>query len=241
MRPSVPATGEALELLNRIQTSKSSQDLSDVMRTVAERFGFIAFAISHYLTRDGVEQVELLLNGLPEGFDQRFITQNYGNTNPISRRARQSDEAFFWHDVAYDKAVDPGHRVMEDAATVGLTDGYCVPVHLPEGGRGLVSFLGRPIPLSDEGRLALQAISFAAHSQVLYLKGPDKAAARLTAREREVLRWTAAGKTADATAGILAISVRTVEYHLLNAARKLNTANRTHTVVEALRSRQLSL
>ena len=55
------------------------------------------------------------------------------------------------------------------------------------------------------------------------------------------LRWTAAGKTADATAGILAISVRTVEYHLLNAARKLNTANRTHTVVEALRSRQLSL
>ena len=65
--------------------------------------------------------------------------------------------------------------------------------------------------------------------------------ARLTAREREVLRWTAAGKTADATAEILAISVRTVEYHLLNAARKLNTANRTHTVVEALRSRQLSL
>ena len=66
-------------------------------------------------------------------------------------------------------------------------------------------------------------------------------AARLTAREREVLRWTAAGKTADATAEILSISVRTVEYHLLNAARKLNTANRTHTVVEALRSRQLSI
>ena len=243
MRPSVPATGEALELLNRIQTSKSSQDLSDVMRTVAERFGFIAFAISHYLTRDGAEQVELLLNGLPEGFDQRFITQNYGKTNPISRRARQTDEPFFWHDVACDKAADPaGHRVMEDAATVGLTDGYCVPVHLPEGGRGLVSFLGGPIPLGDDERLALQAISFAAHSQVLHLKGPEgKAAARLTAREREVLRWTAAGKTADATAGILAISVRTVEYHLLNAARKLNTANRTHTVVEALRSRQLSL
>jgi LuxR family quorum sensing-dependent transcriptional regulator len=132
---------------------------------------------------------------------------------------------------------------MEDAASSGLTDGYCVPVHLPEGGRGLVSFLGGPVPLDDDARLALQAVSFAAHSQVHHLRSPDagKVVARLTAREREVLRWTAAGKTADASAEILGISVRTVEYHLLNAARKLNTANRTHTVVEALRSRQLSL
>jgi len=213
------------------------------MRHVAERFGFTAFAISHYATREGEEQVDLLLNGLPDGFGQRFVGRKYGSANPISRRARQSDEAFFWHDVSYDKAADPaGSRVMEDAATAGLTDGYCVPVHLPEGGRGLVSFLGGAIALSDEDRLALQAVSFAAHAQVLHLKGAEgKAAARLTAREREVLRWTAAGKTADATAGILSISVRTVEYHLLNAARKLNTANRTHTVVEALRSRQLSL
>lgn len=214
------------------------------MRDTAGRFGFSAFAISQYVTRDGLEQVDLLLSGLPDGFGQRFITLNYGATNPISRRARQSDEAFFWHDVVYDKAANPeGHRVMEDAERSGLTDGYCVPVHLPEGGRGLVSFLGGHVPLDDDARLALQAVSFAAHSQVHHLRVPDlgKAVARLTAREREVLRWTAAGKTADASAEILGISVRTVEYHLLNAARKLNTANRTHTVVEALRSRQLSL
>ena len=214
------------------------------MRHIAERFGFSAFAISQYVTREGLEQADLLLNGLPEGFGQRFITLNYGVTNPISQRARESDEAFFWHDVRYDSAVNPeGHKVMVDAASAGLTDGYCVPVHLPEGGRGLVSFLGSPMPLGDDERLALQAVSFAAHSQVHYLRTPDagKVVARLTAREREVLRWTAAGKTADASAEILGISVRTVEYHLLNAARKLNTANRTHTVVEALRSRQLSL
>jgi len=240
----VPATGEALELLNRIQTTQSSSDLSDVIRHIAERFGFSAFAISQYVTREGIEQVDLLLDGLPEGVGQRFITLNYGVTNPISRRARQSDEAFFWHDVAYDRASNPeGHQAMEDAASAGLTDGYCVPVRLPEGGRGLVSFLGGHVPLEDNDRLALQAVSFAAHAQLHHLHAPGagKAVARLTSREREVLRWTAAGKTADATAAILSISVRTVEYHLLNAARKLNTANRTHTVVEALRSRQLSL
>ena len=240
----MPATGEALELIKRIQTAQTTRELSDVMQHIADRFGFSAFAISQYVTRDGIEHVDMLLDGLPDGFGERFLTLNYGVTNPISRRARQSDEAFFWHDVSYDKAANPeGHLVMEDAAGVGLTDGYCVPVHLPEGGRGLVSFIGGDVELDEKDRLALQAVGFAAHSQVQYLRASNngKAVARLTAREREVLRWTAAGKTADATAEILSISVRTVEYHLLNAARKRNTANRTHTVVEALRSRQLSL
>lgn len=236
----MPATGEALELLNQIHSTTSHESLAGVMRRVTERFGFLAFAITHYRVKDAEDRAELLLDGLPEGFGQRFVTRNYGKSNPISDRARQSSAPFFWHDVGYDRAE--GHVVMADAASAGLVDGFCIPVHLPEGGRGLVSFLGGPVTLSDEEQLALQAIGLAAHAQVLHLTpGHTSAAPKLTAREREVLRWTAAGKTADATASILSISVRTVEYHLLNAARKLNTANRTHTVVEALRSRQLSL
>jgi LuxR family quorum sensing-dependent transcriptional regulator len=239
----VPATVEALELLKTIQSTKTHDQLTAAMRTVADRFGFVAFAISHYRVRDAEDRAELLLDGLPEGFGQRFVTRNYGKSNPISDRARQSDEPFFWHDVRYDPAVDAeGHRVMQDAASAGLVDGFCVPVLVPDGGRGLVSFLGGPMELDEDGQLALQAIGLAAHAQVLHLSpGQPTSTAKLTAREREVLRWTAAGKTADATAAILSISVRTVEYHLLNAARKMNTANRTHTVVEALRSRQLSL
>lgn len=237
------ATGEALELLEKINSTACRDDLADAMREVSERFGFRAFVISHYVARDGEDRVELLLDNLPSEFAKRFAALNYGRSNPITRRARESSVPFYWHDVAYDPSADAeGHRVMTDAASSGLTDGFCVPVHRPEGGRGLVSFLGGSVTLSDEQRLALQALGLAAHAQVLHLAEPSaKQAAKLTAREREVLRWTAAGKTADATAEILAISVRTVEYHLLNAARKLNTANRTHTVVEALRSRQLSL
>lgn len=240
----MPATGVTLELLNSIKTTRTHHDLAEVLLQVAARFGLAAFAVSHYCAKDGEDLVELLLHRLPQGFGERFIAQNYGNANPISRRARQTDEPFFWHDVVYDGVADPvAGQVMNDAAAAGIRDGFCIPVHMPEGERGLVSFLGGPVSLSDEERLALQALGLAAHAQVLHLRRPEAVAAtpKLTAREREVLRWTAAGKTADATAGILSISVRTVEYHLLNAARKLNTANRTHTVVEALRSRQLSL
>lgn len=237
--------GETLEFLSRIQTTKSRDELTEVVRGVAERFGFSALAISHYRPeRGGGQTLEFLLHHLPDRFAQRFVAENYGRTNPISRRAQQSDQPFYWHEVSYDAAAEPeAHRVMQEAAAAGLTDGFCVPVHMPHGERGLVSFLcGGTASLSPDDQLALQAVAFAAHSQILYLARPEASQApRLTAREREVLKWTAAGKTADATAEILSISVRTVEYHLLNAARKLNTANRTHTVVEALRSRQLSL
>lgn len=239
----MPAAGETLELLSQIQTTRSKDELRSVVYDIAQRFGFAAFAISHYYTRGGEEGVELLLKRLPEPFAQPLVTEQYGLANPLSRRARQSDEPFFWHDVTYDVTTEPiARQAFEHASAAGLTDGFFIPVHMPQGERGLVSFLGGATSLQDDDRLALQAVGLAAHAQVLHLSRPDAVhAPRLTAREREVLKWTAAGKTADATAEILSISVRTVEYHLLNAARKLNTANRTHTVVEALRSRQLSL
>jgi len=64
---------------------------------------------------------------------------------------------------------------------------------------------------------------------------------QLSSRETEVLRWTAAGKTAVEIAQILNISGRTVEFHINSAARKLDTVNRVQTVVEAIRKKLLPL
>jgi hypothetical protein len=61
--------------------------------------------------------------------------------------------------------------------------------------------------------------------------------AELSERETEVLRWTAAGKTAAEIAVILDISGRTVEFHINSAARKLDTVNRVQTVVEAIKKK----
>lgn len=231
------ATSKALDILNQIQAAQSREELARIFGDAAAGFGFIATCISQYAVLDGLDRIVILLDGLPDSVAARLVSAENG-VNAISSRARESDEPFFWHDLG-DMS---GSTLMRDVAAAGLVDGYCIPVRMPAGGRGLVSLISdKPIDLDEGQALVLRALSQAAHSQVLHLLPEAAKAARLTAREREVLRWTAAGKTADATAEILSISVRTVEYHLLNAARKLNTANRTHTVVEALRSRQLSI
>lgn len=56
----------------------------------------------------------------------------------------------------------------------------------------------------------------------------------LTAREREVLRWVAAGKTDRDVAAILSISPRTVHKHLQRIYDKLGVETRTAAAMRAL-------
>src|SRR5689334_19892436 len=57
----------------------------------------------------------------------------------------------------------------------------------------------------------------------------------LTAQETECLRWCKEGKTNWEIGAILAISAKTVEFHLANAMRKLGAANRITAVVIGIR------
>ena len=63
----------------------------------------------------------------------------------------------------------------------------------------------------------------------------------ITAREAEVLKWAALGKTASEIATITGLSERTVNQHCENAQRRLGTNNRVHTVVEAIRHKLIAL
>jgi DNA-binding CsgD family transcriptional regulator len=57
---------------------------------------------------------------------------------------------------------------------------------------------------------------------------------RLTARQKQVLQWAAAGKTDWETAAILGISEKAVKFHILAARERLNATNRTHAVAKAI-------
>jgi DNA-binding CsgD family transcriptional regulator len=64
----------------------------------------------------------------------------------------------------------------------------------------------------------------------------EAAAVPLTAREREVLDWVAAGKTNRDIAAILGASPRTVEKHLERIYEKLGVETRTAAVMRAIKS-----
>jgi DNA-binding CsgD family transcriptional regulator len=125
-----------------------------------------------------------------------------------------------------------------------------VPVHLPFGQIGAVSFnpIDRSITDLDEQFLAY-GDAFAVFSRVfistyVHAMGSLQALppeSRLSKREVECLRWAAIGKTDLEISMIMSRSRATVRFHIHNAATKLNAVNRSQTVFKASQLGYISL
>ena len=166
-------------------------------------------------------------------------------TSPLTIACRYESEPFWCsstgvhtpqhnrHLAALDLS-DFCERAMTEAAIV-------VPIHLPYGQIGAVSFL----PIGKERDLGLIFDQFADLLGLLsrkfvssYVKVMDKAQwipsdVKLSKREIECLRWAAIGKTDSEVALILGRSCATIRFHIHNAALKLNAVNRSQAVFKA--------
>jgi LuxR family transcriptional regulator, quorum-sensing system regulator CciR len=147
---------------------------------------------------------------------------------------------------AYLRSIDLTNfdqRAMTRAAIV-------VPVHLPFGQIGAVSF--NP---SDRTKLDLTAEfaecgdAFGIYARTfiatyVHVMGHVQAlpsGTRLSKREVECLRWAAIGKTDLEISMIMSRSRATVRFHIHNAAIKLNAVNRSQTVFKAAQLGYISL
>ena len=129
-------------------------------------------------------------------------------------------------------------------------DAIAVPVHLPFGQIGAVSFnpLDRTITDLSE-QFEAYSDAFAVYSRMFiatYVKVMGSAQAlppetRLSKREVECLRWAAIGKTDLEISMIMSRSRATVRFHIHNAATKLNAVNRSQTVFKAAQLGYISL
>lgn len=135
------------------------------------------------------------------------------------------------------------NRAMTRAAIV-------VPVHLPFGQIGAVSF--NPIDRSHTDLTAefeRLGDTFGVYSRTFiasYVQAMGGAQAlpsdsRLSKREVECLRWAAIGKTDVEISMIMSRSRATVRFHIHNASLKLNAVNRSQTVFKAAQLGYISL
>lgn len=134
-------------------------------------------------------------------------------------------------------------RAMTSAA-------IAVPVHLPFGHIGAVSFnpLDRgKTDLAEEFERLSDAFGLYARTFIatyVDVMGSTQALpsdSRLSKREVECLRWAAIGKTDFEISMIMSRSRATVRFHIHNAATKLNAVNRSQTVFKAAQLGYISL
>lgn len=184
--------------------------------------------------------------GWHDGPDAWWKNSLVALNSPLPRACRYEGEAF-WCNGETIFPRQPNKLLDEIDLSkfrdhVGAASIICVPVHLPFGQIGAVSF--SPPNLETEDLSA----AFEAHGYLLedlskrYILGYVKAMVRrawipanckLSKREVECLRWAAVGKTDQEIATILSRSCATVRFHVHNAAVKLDSVNRSQTVFKA--------
>ena len=123
--------------------------------------------------------------------------------------------------------------------TYGFHSGVSVPIYGPAGLKGSMVVLSDcdawrserlESMLKDAVLLALRLAD-----DVRTMVKPGPAAASLSKREQECLKWMAAGKTSAEIACILNITARTVDFHAESVLRKLGCVSRQHAVSHAVR------
>lgn len=236
------ATANAMfDFLTETKGAKSKEDILKPLDRVARFFGFDCFAISGIpLPHERIDPY-FLLNAWPAEWFERYVEQNYVHVDPVIYRTKMQDNAFVWSEALKGRKLNRhARRVMNEATEFKMFDGYSVPLHTAGGFQAIVTFGGEKVDLSSAARGALHIISIYAHNGLKSLITDETNTRQLeslniTSREREIIQWCAAGKTAYEIASIIDRSVRTVQNEIGNAQKKLDVVNTAQMIAESFR------
>src|ERR1700682_2062975 len=233
---------EVFDFIDRLERLTTFDAVMDATERMLGRYGFAHFSFS------GIPQSSNCLPGvvrahrIPEELFKVYVERRYADIDPSMRHLRRTTEPFKWLDVPYDSEREPQAAELAGLVTdFGLAQGFFVPIPSPAGTFGNVWMTG-PQRVTARIKPALHLMALYAFDRVHRLVGfPRAPRPRLTAREQEVLVWTAAGGTAWQIGEILGIAKRTVDEHAQSASRKLGAANRAQAIAIAVRERLINI
>ena len=234
---------EIFDFLERVDACETRADVARELHSRIDQFGFYTILMCWLPPQHSRANAQIEVVGPHKEFADNYIRRHYDRYSPVVRHMRETRVPFRRSDVKYDPVADPmAHRIMQECEQNGLADAWMVPIHYCNELVGYVAAVNERKSVSSDKMRQFHVMCLWAHSRGKTLPGSETPKyARLSPREREVVSWLANGKTAEEIASILDLSPRTVEYHIANAGMKLNTSNRTHTVVEAIRRNQIQL
>jgi len=233
---------DTLAYIDRIQRARTRRDVSKALLEVTSQYGLtslLAGTMPVSGTSKDDQKDHIILSEWPAEWLERYAACNYIEHDPLIRFVKRAPAPATWHEAV--AAMRPGRRglrVFEDAGAFGLKDGFGLPLVTLEGAVVLVSFGGEHVELTPEAVQLVNLVSTYAVGRAMQLSVEVpliEHRPELTGRERECMRWAAAGKSEWEISQILGISEHTSEKHLLNAKAKLGAANRVQAVAEAIR------
>jgi LuxR family transcriptional regulator, quorum-sensing system regulator BjaR1 len=235
---------EAFAFIGDLERLNTVDEVIESLERSLALFGFDKFILTglpHPQQR--LEQMAVL-GKPPTDWLKLYMANDYVRVDPVVRMCRRTVHPFEWSEAPYNSEIEPrAAEVMNRAADFRMARGFCLPIHGATGYEACVSMSGTHLDLSARTRPAIHLMALYAFERVRQILGPDtfKPDDPLTSREKEVLMWSATGKSASEVGEILSITKRTVDEHSVRAARKLRAQNKMHAVVKALQHRLIEI
>lgn len=228
---------ELLGTIGRIDSSETSAETVEIFRSVLEQYGFNSFLITGLpMIPDERWERGVICDGWSPDWFEHYLQQGHFLHDPCVARSRHACRPFFWHEIDHKGLTKRSCRVMNEATEFGLMDGICVPIHVPLAGPAVVTAASERIEVPAEVFPFIELLCVHTfHSVSDFRKAPPSVKRpRLTPREREILQWSAAGKTAEDVGVILNITRHTVESHHRHIREKYDAINLVHAVAKAI-------
>ncbi|MBB3590013.1 DNA-binding CsgD family transcriptional regulator [Rhizobium sp. BK529] len=236
-------TSERQSLLsNELAVARTRGLFAQALGRLAAAFGFEYVTLLNAPSPEDLLLKPLIIESLlPASYIRDFDRGHMLRACPFAARMRESAVPQVWH------LSDPGHAqafpgdIRNLMLQRRMMAGLAMPINSADGQRLVFWFAGERAPLgqSEINELAM-IVLYALDTYNAVKRNEESAHNALSARELEVVRWTAQGKTSIEIGQILALSDHTVNAYMTNAIKKLDCVNRTQLVAKAIRLKLIS-
>jgi DNA-binding CsgD family transcriptional regulator len=229
-----------LELIHETVASDSVEEFTSLFPKIGELFPF-EYAIATLGRRDSTDKNDLVhgLNiSFPKEWMKEYLSRNYFQVDAIIRENFSTYEVQNWSVKRKELCRD------KEITSLGLDFGLrecwthgSKPLAKENYG-SMFCFAGKT--MKQDGRTAaiLEFLIPHLHIALTHIFGKKRQETGnilLSSREKEILDWLKQGKSSWEISVILGISERTVNFHVNNVMRKLDTSKRQQAVAVAVR------
>jgi DNA-binding CsgD family transcriptional regulator len=228
-----------LEIVDAGLRSKSEEDIRQLVLSLQNLvpFEFALCSLSSISCRSA-DPYRIINVSYPLSWVDTYISEQLDRIDPVVAEHRLHFGFQYWSD-SYEKHPEARQFIMS-ASAYGLKTGYSYGLKTESGnGASLFSFGGRSMERSFRTCRILRRIVPHLHQALVRIVTPldhlpQVTYAKLSPREKEVLRWVKEGKTTCQISSVLSISERTVKFHVRNTLRKVRASTRAQAVAVSL-------
>ena len=222
------------EQLQQLTQEENQQQMFATALSLAEQLDmeFLAYRLNGRTVAEGPQV--MMFNNYPAEWNELYKKNEYERIDPVLVHCHHSNMPVLWSPQLYKQAPE----LRQTACEHGLCHGWSQGTQDLRGNESMLCVAREQgeVGVAElyEKSAQLAWLCNLLHTLMVDKLNPQRAKPfSLSAREREVLKWTAAGKTAEDISCILTLSKSTVNFHIRSVITKLNTNNKTSAVAIA--------